>query len=99
MTIDEGKLLEQTSLGSHAQAELNTLGKAFSDVRAELTTAWAASGPKQEHDREKLWLAVSLLTRVENIMRGYAANGRVAQKQLDEIRKAGEPKTVFGIRR
>lgn len=96
MTVDEGKLHEQANLGSKADAELNVLGKAFSEVRAELAKAWAASGPKDNDAREKMWLASTLLTRVENIMRGYVANGEFAKKQIDQIRSAGEPKSVFG---
>jgi|GEM_PF-896400 len=97
MTVDEGKLIEQQNLGATATAELSTMGKAFEEVRAEFVNMWMASGPRDQDAREKAWLATTILTRVENLMRGYASNGRVAKQQLDEIRKAGQPKKRFGI--
>lgn len=98
MTEDnEGKLISQQKSGAEAEQELRATGEAFAEVKKEFFAAWMASAPRDESGREKLWVATTILTQVEKILRNRVANGKVAQIELDAIRKAGAPKTFLGI--
>lgn len=94
---NEAKLIEQRNKGAAADVELRVTGESFVGLRKQLFDAWLVTDPRDQAGREKLWLATSMLTRVENMLRGHVQNGRVAQKELDAIRKTGEPKKRFGV--
>lgn len=92
--IDEGKLNEQRNRGAAAENDLRVTGESFKALRAEYGKAWEGSDPRDTAGREKLWLATTILTKVEEALRAHVANGKIAQKELDAIRNAGEPKPV-----
>lgn len=93
----EGKLHGDVQKGSEAESELRLTGEAFKGLRAALINAWERTDPRDGVGREKLWIATTQLTQVEQALRAYANNGRIAAKELEAIRKAGEPKKRFGI--
>lgn len=95
--LNENKLIAQQVAGVAADQDLRAVGSAFDDVKAELFAAWMATAPRDDTGREKLWIATTILTNVEKVLRRRVDNGRVAEKDLDLIRKAGEPKTILGI--
>ena len=98
MTPDrEGKLLADMQKGNEADAELRLTAEAFKGLRAALVTAWETTNPRDTAGREKLWVATTQLTQIEAALRGYVANGRIASKEIEAIRKSGEPKKRFGI--
>jgi hypothetical protein len=96
--IDEGKLRTQLNAGIAADRELKQTAEAFGKLREEYTKAWMVSDARDTAGREKIWLATTILTRVEEMLRTTVTNGRVAEKELEALRKAGEPKkTILGI--
>jgi hypothetical protein len=94
---DEHKLLREAEKGHHAEHELKLLGGAFTDLKAAYMQAWESTDPRDTAGREKLWIACTILSKVEGQLRSHVANGRVAERQIDEIRKAGEPKKLLGV--
>jgi len=98
MTRDnENKLHAQRSLGAAADFELKVVAESFKALRDEYVKAWAGSDPRDTAGREKMWLATTILTRVEAMLRTHVSNGKVAERELDALRAAGEPKKRFGV--
>jgi hypothetical protein len=94
MTVDnEAKLIAQQNRGAVADAELKVTGDSFKALRAEYGKAWENSDPRDTAGREKLWLATTILTKVEEALRAHVSTGKIAQQQLDALRSAGEPKS------
>lgn len=94
-TDRENKLHVVMQNAARAAVELELTGAAFAKLRANLIEAWQASDPRDEKGREKLWLATTQLTQVETALRTLVQNGAVAKKEIDAIRKAGDPKRFF----
>jgi hypothetical protein len=90
MTVDEGKLLAAAAKGNAADQELRMLGEAFNELRKELKGLWERSLAADTAGRENLWLATRLTTQIEELLRGYVSNGKIATQQIDAIRQAGE---------
>jgi hypothetical protein len=95
--IDENKLLRQVEKGAVADRELRLLGEAFTDLKAAYMQAWENTAPRDTAGREKLWEACTILSKVEGQLRSFVQTGVIAGKQIDEIRKAGEPKKLLGV--
>jgi hypothetical protein len=92
---DEDKMQTQLDRGVAAQRELDTLGDAFEAVKKAYVDGWLLSDARDGAGREKLWVATTIISRVESHLRQYVADGKIAEKQLEQIRKAGEPKKRF----
>lgn len=90
MTVDEAKLIAAQNSGGAADQALKTVGEAFADVKRELTEAWLATPARDAEGREKLWLSAALLNRVEKILRTRVVNGRVAEKEIEALRRKAE---------
>jgi len=95
--IDEHRLLKDVEKGHSAEHELKLLGEAFTDLKGAYMAAWESTDPRDTAGREKLWVACTILSKVEGQLRTHAQNGRIASKQVDEIRKAGEPRKLLGV--
>jgi hypothetical protein len=92
---NEHKLLKDQEQGYVAEDNLRSLGDAFKVLRGAYVTAWENTDPRDSIGREKLWIATTLLSKVEGQMRSYVTNGKLATKALEEIRRAGEPNKKF----
>lgn len=98
---DEGKLHEQIKDGNAAQHELRLTDEAFRTLNAEYIDAWRNSDARDTAGREKLWLASTILSRVEARLKRIVQDGVVAAKEIErnqhlrELREAGEPKRQF----
>lgn len=93
MTPDmESKLIAQRARGVGADAELKVLAESFVALRHSYVQAWEGSDPRDSVGREKIWIAMTVLTKVETMLRSHVSNGKIAERDLDAIRKAGEPK-------
>lgn len=90
----EFKMAEQVSSGAAAEQELRLTGKAFAELQVALHAKWLATSATDTPGREKLWVATTILSQVEHALRMHVANGKVAEKNLEAIRKAGEPKSL-----
>jgi hypothetical protein len=93
MTADnENKLVMQQNRGAAADVELRVVGGSFKELREQYVKAWEGSDARDTAGREKLWVAMTIISQVEAMLRTHVVNGKVAERELDAIRKAGEPK-------
>lgn len=94
----ELKLHAQQTKGGAAEYELALTREAFAKLRDEYIKAWTNSDPRDAAGREKIWTAMTVLSQVEKHLRTCVDNGTVAKKELDALRRAGEPKKkILGL--
>jgi len=92
MTEDQqNKFVSQQNRGSATELELKHTGAAFEELRKAYSKAWENSDPRDTDGREKIWVAMTILSKIEGQLRTYVNNGKIAQKELDAIRTTGEP--------
>jgi hypothetical protein len=94
---DEDRLEKQHRDGFEAARELKQTEEAFKALREGYVQAWQNSDPRDTAGREKIWVAMTILSKVEGQLRTTVTNGRVAQAEIEALRRAGEPKKRFGI--
>lgn len=59
--------------------------QAFSTLRSEIAQQWASSPSRDAEGREKLWVMLKLLDRIEGHIKSIAETGKMAKKQLSDI--------------
>jgi hypothetical protein len=94
---NEDKLVADLDKGALAQKALEVVGEAFAELKQQMFAAWMASDARDEMGREKLWISTTVLSKTEDLLRKRVMNGRVAERELDAIRKAAEQKKIFGV--
>lgn len=88
----------QQARGVAAEQAWRVVGEAFEKVKKQYVDAWQGTNPRDNAGREKLWVATTVVSAVERHIRQCVEDGKVAEKQLVLLRKAGEPKrSVFGV--
>jgi len=55
---------------------------AFETIQAEITEQWKKSPARDVEGREKLWLMLSLLNKVEAVMQEALTDGKLAKQDL-----------------
>ena len=95
--MDELRLHREIAADARTQAELETLDEAFAALKDQYIAAWQKSGLSEREARERLWQAVQIVDRVQQHLRQVAGGGRLAERQLDEIRRLGERARRFGV--
>jgi hypothetical protein len=71
----------------------------FADYKTELTEQWMKSPARDEEGREKLWLAVSMLGKIEKMLRESLETGKLAKLELDHKKSmADRAKDWIGAR-
>ena len=58
----------------------------FKVLRQEYTQAWTNTALKDTDARERLWQAIHLVGKIEDHMKRIAADGRLATRDLAEIK-------------
>ena len=84
-------LLRDQRRGAEAKRLLEEpmLAEAFASLDAQYREAWAATGDAQERERERLWLMVKLLARVQRHLEAIVSDGALASAELEkDIRDA-----------
>ena len=94
---DEPKLHREMAAGARAAAALGEVEEAFARLKAQYVAAWQASGLSEREARERLWQAVQILDRVQAHLRQVAAGGKLAERQLDDVKRLGGRARLFGI--
>lgn len=94
---DEEKMIAQNSRGIDASKSLETFNVAFESVKTAYVDAWMKSNPRDTDGREKLWVATTIASAVQAQLLQWVQDGKVAERQLEQIRRAGEPKRRFGL--
>lgn len=73
--------------------------QAFKDIEQELTEQWKTSPARDEDGREKLWLMLKLLHKVELCLKSSLDSGKLAAKELEyQESMAQKAKGLLGMR-
>lgn len=54
-------------------------------MRSEITQQWASSPAKDAEGRERLWVMLKLLDRIEGHIKSIAETGKMAKKQIADV--------------
>lgn len=97
--IDEARLQRQAARSVRAKALLDNdlLKEAFDTLERDYTTALFETKPQDQVAREKLYMAVNVVRKVRDHLAFVVNDGKLAQKQLNEIATEAERKKRFGI--
>lgn len=86
---DEQKQLKAAERAARAQILLDDdmLKEAFAELEKTYMSAWRNTGTAENatHTREKLWLAVNLVGKVQEHLNLAIQNGKLAKAQLAQI--------------
>ena len=71
----------------------------FTDYRTEITDQWQKSPARDLEGREKLWLMLSMLTKLESMLQTTLDSGKLSMKDLEYKQSmADRAKSLIGIR-
>lgn len=71
-----------------------TFVEALTKIRAEITDQWSASPARDTDGRERLWVMLKLLDRLEGHIKTVAETGKLAAKQIADIEAK---RRLFGV--
>lgn len=89
-------LHEESAKGTRAQETLDSLSEAFRSLEQEYFKAWKECPQRDTEGRERLYMACQIVQRVETQLRHVSDTGKMARKQIEDIKKAGDRK-VLGV--
>ena len=70
----------------------------FTDYRTEITTLWMKSPARDEAGREKLWLMLSMLNKLESMLQTTLDSGKLSMKDLEYKQSmADRAKSLIGM--
>lgn len=97
--MDDIKLQKDASRGARAESLLKNelLIEAFAALEKDYTDALFLTKPQDQIAREKLYLAVNVTRKVKDHLNSMVQNGKLAQKQLNDIASETERKKLLGI--
>ncbi len=83
--IELGKLQDK---GARAQDLLNSdlLREVFSYLETEYLTAWRNTRVSDTEAREKLWQAIHIVNLVQDHLKRFARDGKIAADDLERIK-------------
>lgn len=73
------------------------LSEAFDALVADYGAAWRGSAIDDVSGREKLFLAINIVSKVRDHLGAVIAHGKLAQAELKELMQTAERKKRFGI--
>ncbi len=87
MDVDENKLLRDRDAAARAEALLNNdlLKECFASLEASYLKAWRNTGIAETSDRERLFIAVNIVGKVQEHLRRIIDGGKIAKVQIDQI--------------
>jgi hypothetical protein len=85
--MSEDKLHCDIVRGARAKALIDDelLAEAFARLDADYIAAWRATPARDTDARERLWQAVQIVGKVRDHLSTALSNGKLAQRQLDEL--------------
>ena len=69
--------------------------EAYELIKTELTTQWQQSPARDAEGREKLWLMLTMLAKVQATMERAIETGKLAQHQLGHQRTQQEKRAEY----
>ncbi len=96
---DEIALTKAMARAARAEALLRDelLVESFDTMEREYIQAWRQSPARDTDGRERLWQAVQIVSRVRDHLKSVVNNGKLAQRELQDIEKLGERRKLFGV--
>lgn len=96
---DENKLIRDSGRGVRARQLLDDelLVDAFKILEEAYMTGWRRTTIEDVAGREKLFLAVNIVSKVRDHLGSVITNGKLAAAELKEIAETAERKKRFGI--
>lgn len=96
---DESHLTAAAAKALLAQELLDNelLGEAFKTLEDSYASAWRSTTIDDARGREKLFLAINIVSKVRDHLNAAVANGRLAQAELAELARTAERRKRFGI--
>lgn len=90
--IDQDKLAQATARAARAQALLGNelLTEAFEALESAYTTAWRSTMVNDAAGREKLYLAVNIVGKVQEHLTTIVNDGKLAASQLRDLAQTAE---------
>lgn len=70
--------------------------EAIDTLRKEITSQWEQSPVRDEGGRERLWLTMKLLGRIEGHIKTIAETGKLARRQLTDLEDRRSVLNLFG---
>jgi hypothetical protein len=97
--MNELAMNEAMARGARAEALMRSelLIEARDELIKTYEAAWRATKPSETEGREKLWQAVQIVGKVWDHLESVAANGKVAQADLNALLKDEARKKRLGI--
>ena len=96
---DESGLDQAVTKAARAQELLDNdlLTETFKTLEVNYTAAWRATVIDDVAGREKLFLAINIVSKVRDHLNAVVANGKLAQAELKELAQIAERRRRFGI--
>jgi uncharacterized protein (DUF488 family) len=96
---DEARLHTDAARGVRAKSliENELLQEAFDVLERDYSAALFGTKPQDQISREKLYLAVNVVRKVRDHIARVISDGKLAEKQLQELATEAERKKRFGI--
>lgn len=96
---DESKLSKDAAKAARAKTLLESelLTEAFKSLEDNYTAAWRATLIDDVSAREKLFLAINVVGKVRDHLQSIVSNGKLAEKELQQLADTAERKKRFGI--
>lgn len=87
-TDDEQQIVRELSRAQRAREVLDNplYQEAFAGLRDQLRQEWEISPARDTEGRERLWLAINLLGKVEQHLNQAVQTGRMARMELEQKR-------------
>ncbi len=75
--------------GRRAEQLLNDelLKGAFADIRAEYIKGWEDSAARDADGRERLWLALQIVGKVQTHLKMIASDGKIALHEMQALKR------------
>ena len=85
--MSEDKLQADIARGAQAAALLENvlLAETFARLEADYIAAWKTWAASDTEGRERLWVAVNVLGKVQDHIRRVLSDGRLAQRHLHDL--------------
>ncbi|MGJ4888090.1 hypothetical protein [Bradyrhizobium sp. HKCCYLR20261] len=96
---DESLLQQTAARGVRARALLDDelLSGAFATLEASYSAAWRQTLIDDVAGREKLFLAINIVSKVRDHLGAIVANGKLAEAELKELAQTAERRKRFGV--
>jgi hypothetical protein len=98
-SMSETQLGEAVAKAMRAQDLLDNelLVEAFKGLEDSYGAAWRATTIDDVSGREKLFLAINIVSKVRDHLTSMVTNGKLAQAELKELAQTAERRKRFGI--